>query len=140
MENKARRQNSELSYFEWEMLQKWITQNRIKSLNCAYSVRVGEGANTESVKEVWLRKLIRHNTQLKIDCVKNDHSGTPEIIEVKKVAGPGAIGQLMCYKKLHDEEYGTESTMTLLCRFASNTILKLCDHFGIKVETLGTYN
>jgi len=140
MKNKARRQSSELSYFEWEMLQEYIKRSREHAYKFEYSIRVGTGANTESVKEVWLRKLIRHNTQLKIDCVKNDHSGTPEIIEVKKVAGPGAIGQLMCYKKLHDEEYGTESTMTLLCRFASNTILKLCDHFGIKVETLGTYN
>jgi hypothetical protein len=136
----SRRRKTELSKYEWNMLQEYIKRSREPEYKYNYSIRVGTGADTENIKEVWMRKLIRHNTQLRIDCVKIELSGEPEIIEVKKVAQPGAIGQLLAYKKLYDEDYGTKAEMTLLCRYASNTMLKLCDHFGIKVETLGTYN
>ena len=138
--NSRGRSQSELSKFEWEMLQEFIDKNNKKDKTYYYSVRVGGGANTEAIKEQWLRKLIRHNTRLKIDCLVVRLCGEPEIIEVKKVAKPGALGQLMCYKYLYDQEYGTNAKITLLCRFANTTILQLCDYFHIKVETLGIYN
>ena len=138
--SKENRSQSELSKYEWEMLQEYIDINNKKDITYYYSVRVGGGANTEAIKEIWLRKLIRHNTRLKIDCLAINKNFDREIIEVKKVAKPGALGQLMCYKYLYDKEYGTNAKMTLLCRFANTTILQLCDYFHIKVETLGTYN
>ena len=138
--SKENRSQSELSKYEWEMLQEYIDINNKKDITYYYSVRVGGGANTEAIKEQWLRKLIRHNTRLKIDCLAVGLCGDPEIIEVKRVAEPGALGQLLCYKYLYDKEFGTNVEMILLCRFASNKILKLCDYFNIKVETLGTYN
>ena len=134
------RHNSELSIFEWEMLQIWIDQNHVSGNSYFYSYRVGAGADTECVKEKWMRKMIRHNSRLKIDCVRKGINGEVEIIEVKKVAEPGAIGQLICYKLLYDEEHGTDVRLILLCRFASNTMLQLCDLFNIKIETLGAYN
>jgi len=134
--SKRTRLHSELSIFEWGMLEEWKKANRRVGRGYDHSVRVGTGVETESIEEKWLKKCIRANSRLKIDCVVFDYVKPVMIIEVKRVAAVGSIGQLAGYKYLYDMEYKSNVGMLLLCKFASDDVKLLCDRFGIKVEIL----
>ncbi len=134
--NEERRRNTELSKFEWDMLQKWRRGKSKKNKTYEYQVRVGSGADVEAVKSKWMKKCIRANSRLKIDCVVRRNNIPERIIEVKNIASPGAIGQLLCYKYLYDKEHDVYVKMTLLCKFASADIYELCDDNDIEISEI----
>ncbi len=131
--NDQGRKGSELGKFEWNMLQKWRKLYTNPAAKYYYSYRVGGGVSTEGIKERWLRKCIFFNSRLKIDCVVYREFGPHDIVEVKRVATPGAIGQLLCYAEIYKDEQDAVNDMILLCCFASSDMYKLCDKFGIKL-------
>jgi len=133
MSEEEHRRNSELTKFEWGMLQEWIEKTGKSTDQHFFTVRVGEGADTEAIKERWLKKLIKHNTKYKIDCLKVNEKKEVTIVEVKPVADLGAIGQLICYQYLYNKEFEILPKMILLCLYANDTILQLCDYFKIEV-------
>lgn len=131
--NEQERKYSELTIFEWEALQKYIKENAKEKCQHYYSVRVGGITELEGIKEEWLKTLIKHNTKLKIDCVEIDANNEIKIIEVKQVADTGALGQLLSYQFLYQLENNIMPKMLLLCLYANETILGLCEYFKIKV-------
>jgi len=127
------RMRSELSVYEWSMLEEWRDNWIAGNHEYLYSVRVGKGVSTEGVEPEWLAKCIKANSRLKIDCVVYDDEKPVEIVEVKKVARLDAIGQIESYKYLIDLEYGVDVDKLILCNFASGDVKMVCEKFGIEL-------
>jgi len=131
--NETSRKDTELTKYEWETMQDWIRKYGEPVYDYFYQYRIGDGVNTEAVKEKWLRMCIRHNSRLKIDCVVTGRDRNVKIIEVKNAASAGAIGQLFTYKYFYDKQFNTDAEMVMLCRFVSDDIKEICELLNIKV-------
>ena len=93
----------------WE---RWLKQNKDKWYDYKYDVHVGKVEPTFPTEPVNIMNLARAVLRKRIDVVarKDDEIW---IFEVKPDAGLGAIGQLISYKHLYQEEFKPTETIRL---------------------------
>jgi len=128
-----RRKGSELTSFEWHMLKDYFSRQNTSFKDIAYSYRVGEGIKTNKIDLEWLRRCMRDSTQLKIDCVAVDSNDVHMLIEVKKRAGPGSVGQALVYSHLYHTKNNCLCQAVILCKSIHPDILEVAQYFGVQV-------
>lgn len=127
------RKGTELTEFEFEMLRRYFLDRSHDYIDIQYQVKVGKHTTYEFVKDRKLRKMIEDGYKLKIDCVAVKMGGMVDLIEIKNVANTGAIGQLLAYKVLYEDEHKRDCKMILLCRAINENIRKACEFYKIVV-------
>jgi len=130
------RRGTQLTKFEFEMLRRYFSKFSKDYIDIEYQVKVGVHTEYEFVKDRKLRKMIEDSYKLKIDCVAVQKDGIVDLIEVKNVANTGAIGQLLAYKVLYNEEYKKDCNMILLCKAINENIREVCEYYDIVVITM----
>lgn len=127
------RRGTQLNKFEFEVLQEYFKDRSPDYYDISYQRKVGRHTEYKHIKDRKIRKMVEDGYKLKIDCVAKRKDELDEIIEVKRVADPGAIGQLLSYEVLYEEEFNRSCQLILLCRFIGENIKAVCDYFDIKV-------
>jgi len=130
------RKGTELTKFEWDMLYKYFDIKDTEYLDVKYQFRVGKIAmEVEGVDRKMMREIMA-TTRLKIDCVAKRNDGVTEIIEVKRVASAGAVGQLLTYKYHHRKEYHDQVELVLVCNYITNDVNDVCEKYKITVVVI----
>lgn len=79
-----------------------------------YDVHLGEGAEVDPSWPAWMVRMVKRLSTHRADVVvERDHEVL--IIEMKSVAGMGAVGQLVGYEALWLRQEGTDRPVRLLC-------------------------
>jgi len=103
-----------------------------------YNVRIGVGFDPGPGVPDYARKAAIANTQLRIDAVAYD--GTSWwLIEIKRRAGAGALGQLLQYAVLYETDYPKNSPLQLaiVTNYAKLGLQALCDRHKIQLYIIG---
>ena len=79
-----------------------------------YDVHLGEGAAVDPGWPVWMVAMVKALSTHRVDVVV-ERAREVVIIEVKGVAGMGAVGQLVGYEALWLRQVGVDRPVSLLC-------------------------
>ena len=91
-----------------------------------YDVHLGEGAPIKAEWPEWMKRDVKALSRHRADVVIA-RPNEVVIIEVKSIAGMGAVGQLLGYEALWLKEHGTERPVHLLC---------VCERVEADMETV----
>lgn len=79
-----------------------------------YDVHLGEGAEVDPSWPSWMAGMVKRLSTHRADVVvEREHEVL--IVEMKSVAGMGAVGQLVGYEALWLRQEGTDRPVRLLC-------------------------
>lgn len=79
-----------------------------------YDVHLGEGVAVDPSWPFWMTRVVQQLSTHRADVVV-ERSDEVVIIEVKRVAGMGAVGQLLGYEALYLKQFGVDRPVRLLC-------------------------
>lgn len=79
-----------------------------------YDVHLGEGAAIDEGWPEWHRRMVKSLSTHRADVVV-ERVGEVVIVEIKRVAGMGALGQLVGYEALWVREHGVDRPVRLVC-------------------------
>jgi hypothetical protein len=79
-----------------------------------YDVHLGSGAAVDEAWPEWMKVCVKALSTHRADVVV-ERLREVVIVEVKSIAGMGAVGQCVGYEALWLKEYGTKRPVTLLC-------------------------
>jgi len=99
-----------------------------------YDVHVGKGIGPVPGYDKKYQDMAIRLTQKRIDVVAYRGSNT-YIIEIKDKAGLSAIGQLIAYKKLYEDQYGVNKIkgLAIVATSADQDIRKVAGVLNIKI-------
>lgn len=79
-----------------------------------YDVHLGEGVAIDPAWPGWMGRMVQRLSTHRADVVvKRDDEVV--IIEIKRIAGMGAVGQLVGYEALWLKQHGVDRPVRLLC-------------------------
>lgn len=104
----------------------------------SYDVHLGEGAAIDPAWPGWMAAMVKTLSTHRVDVVV-ERSDEVVIIEVKGIAGMGAVGQLVGYEALWVKERGLDRPVRLLlvCERAEADMKAVFDWYEIEVVELG---
>ena len=104
----------------------------------SYDVHLGEGAPIDPSWPAWMAGMVKTLSTHRVDVVI-ERPNEVVIVEVKGVAGMGAVGQLMGYESLWLVERGLDRPVRLLlvCERVEADMLSVFGHYEIEVVELG---
>jgi len=104
----------------------------------SYDVHLGEGAPVDPGWPAWMAVMVHSLSTHRVD-VLIERPDEVVIVEVKGVAGMGAVGQLVGYEALWIRERGTDRPVRLLlvCERAEADMRAVFDWYEIEVVELG---
>lgn len=79
-----------------------------------YDVHLGEGAPIDPAWPGWMVRMVQRLSTHRADVVV-ERDDEVVIIEIKSIAGMGAVGQLVGYEALYLRQYGVDRPVRLLC-------------------------
>lgn len=79
-----------------------------------YDIHLGEGMSVDPSWPSWMTKVVQQLSTHRADVVV-ERPGEVVIIEVKSIAGMGAVGQLLGYEALWLKQHGVDRPVRLLC-------------------------
>ena len=79
-----------------------------------YDLHLGEGAPIDPTWPEWMVRAVKTLSTHRVDVVVR-RPGEVMIIELKRVAGMGSVGQLVGYEALYLSQFGTDRPVRLLC-------------------------
>ena len=123
----------EITEFEHELLREFIKDEELHYKKLDFSVRVGDGVEVDGETPEWLEQQIKNGTRLKVDAIMQMLDDVHMIVEVKKRAYPGAIGQLLVYKRLYEDTFKGKIIMALVCEVANADVRRSCNYFNINL-------
>jgi hypothetical protein len=94
----------------WE---RWLTKHATEYDGFQYDVRVGRGRPAPPGFPPEFKKDIQDLTRLRIDAV-GIVGPAADLIEVKQTAGASALGQILTYKELYQDEPGARAVRQML--------------------------
>ena len=117
-----------------EVWEQYLKFHRAEWDSFDYDVRVGKGVDPGPAFPANIRRDAMMLTQKRIDVVGYRGEET-WIIEVKPRAGLGAVGQLVGYKTLYEQEHGQGSVtgLLLVCQVADDDVKEAARAAGIQV-------
>lgn len=103
-----------------------------------YDVHLGEGAPVDSSWPEWMVRMVKVLSTHRVDVIV-ERPGEVLIIEVKYVAGMGALGQLLGYEALWLQERGTDRPVRLLlvCERLEADMMAAFNFYEVAVIELG---
>lgn len=104
----------------------------------SYDVHLGEGAPIDPSWPAWMAGMVKALSTHRVD-VLIERPDEVVIVEVKGVAGMGAVGQLVGYEALWVRERGTSRPVRLLlvCERVEADMLSVFAWYEIEVVQLG---
>lgn len=104
----------------------------------SYDVHLGDGAEVDSGWPVWMASMVKILSTHRVDVVI-ERPDEVVIVEVKGIAGMGAVGQLVGYEALWVKEHGVDRPVRLLlvCERAEADMKAVFDWYEIEVVELG---
>lgn len=104
----------------------------------SYDVHLGEGAEIDPTWPPWMVPMVRSLSTHRVDVVI-ERPDEVVIVEVKGIAGMGAVGQLVGYEALWVGQYGLDRPVHLLlvCEFVEADMRSVFDWYEIEVVELG---
>lgn len=104
----------------------------------SYDVHLGEGAPIDPDWPEWMAAMVRTLSTHRVDVVIERETEVV-IVEVKGVAGLGAVGQLVGYEALWVKERGLDRPVKLLlvCERCEADMRAVFDWYEIEVVELG---
>lgn len=113
----------------------WLLQNAERFDRVEFEVHVGQGATPHPEWAEATRQQFRYQTQKRIDVVAW-RGDAPCLVEVKRQANVGAIGQLLAYRLLWmaDNPTAPDPSMVIVCETADNDVISSAHAHGIDVE------
>jgi len=102
--------------------------------NYRYDMHVGKGIGKVPGYDKTMQDMAIRLTQKRIDVVAY-RGQAAYIIEIKERAGLSAIGQLIAYKKLYEDQYGINKIkgLAIVATSADQDIRKVADVLHIKI-------
>jgi len=79
-----------------------------------YDVHLGEGAPIDPEWPEWMKRMVKSLSTHRADVVV-EREDEVVIVELKSVAGMGAVGQLIGYAALYLRQFGSSKPVLLLC-------------------------
>lgn len=79
-----------------------------------YDVHLGEGVEVDPSWPSWMARVVQQLSTHRADVVV-ERSDEVVIIEIKSIAGMGAVGQLLGYEALWLKQFGVDRPVRLLC-------------------------
>ncbi len=103
-----------------------------------YDVHLGDGLPFQPAWPEWMRRMVKTLSTHRVD-VLIERENTVTIIEIKRVAGFGALGQLLGYGALWVREHGVGRDVHLmcLCERAEADAVSAFRFYDIEVVELG---
>lgn len=104
----------------------------------SYDVHLGEGAPIDPAWPGWMAAMVKTLSTHRVD-VLIERPDEVVIVEVKGVAGMGAVGQLVGYEALWMKERGTDRPVRLLlvCERVEADMLSVFAWYEIEVVEIG---
>lgn len=104
----------------------------------SYDVHLGVGAPVDPDWPEWMTRMVKVLSTHRADVVV-DRSDEVVIIEIKSIAGMGAVGQLVGYEALYLQQFGLDRPVRLLCvcERTEADIKVIFNHYEIAVVELG---
>lgn len=105
----------------------------------SYDVHLGEGAEVDPAWPEWMVGMVWALSTHRVDVVI-ERPGEVVIVEVKGIAGMGAVGQLVGYEALWVKERGLDRPVHLLlvCERCEADMRAVFDWYEIEVIELGS--
>jgi len=104
----------------------------------SYDVHLGEGAAVNPAWPAWVASMVRTLSTHRVDVVI-ERADEVVIVEVKGIAGMGAVGQLLGYEALWLRERGLDRAVRLLlvCERMEADMSSVFEDYGIEVIEVG---
>ncbi len=104
----------------------------------SYDVHLGDGAEIDSAWPAWMASMVRSLSTHRVDVVI-ERPYEVVIVEVKGIAGMGAVGQLLGYEALWLRDRGTDRSVRLLlvCERMEADMAGVFAFYEIEVVELG---
>jgi hypothetical protein len=104
----------------------------------SYDVHLGDGAVADPAWPAWMASMVRSLSTHRVDVVV-ERPDEVIIVEVKGIAGMGAVGQLLGYEALWLRDRGTDRSVRLLlvCERVEADMLSVFGYYEIEVVELG---
>lgn len=119
----------------WDL---FLAQHGMPEGEVSYDVHLGEGAPIDPSWPGWMAGMVKTLSTHRVDVVI-ERPDEVVIVEVKGVAGMGAVGQLVGYEALWMKERGVDRAVRLLlvCERVEADMLSVFDWYGIEVVEIG---
>jgi len=116
----------------------FIAQHGLPEGRISYDVHLGDGAVTDPAWPAWMAAMVRALSTHRVD-VLVERPDEVIIVEVKGIAGMGAVGQLLGYEALWLRDRGTERPVRLLlvCERMEADMRGVFDYYEIEVVEVG---
>lgn len=103
-----------------------------------YDVHLGEGAPVDPSWPVWMVRMVKSLSTHRLDVIV-ERASEVVIIEIKSVAGMGAVGQLLGYEALWLQQEGIDRPVRLLlvCESMEEDMRVVFAFYEIEVVELG---
>ena len=104
----------------------------------SYDVHLGDGAVPDAAWPAWMAAMVRSLSTHRVDVVV-ERVDEVVIVEVKGIAGMGAVGQLLGYEALWLRDRGTDRSVRLLlvCERVEADMAAVFSYYEIEVVELG---
>lgn len=104
----------------------------------SYDVHLGEGAAIDPTWPAWMASMVRSLSTHRVDVVI-ERPDEVVIVEVKGIAGMGAVGQLVGYEALWVQQFGLDRPVKLLlvCERCEADMRVVFNWYEIEVVELG---
>jgi len=104
----------------------------------SYDVHLGDGVEIDPSWPAWMASMVRTLSTHRVDVVV-ERPDEVVIVEVKGIAGMGAVGQLLGYEALWLRDRGTDRPVRLLlvCERVEADMSSVFSYYGIEVVELG---
>lgn len=115
----------------------YIAQYGLPEGTISYNVHLGEGAPIALDWPMWMAVMVKALSTHRVDVVV-ERPDEVLVIEVKGIAGMGAVGQLLGYEALWLRERGTDRPvrLVLVCERVEADMMKVFAYYEIEVIVL----
>jgi len=116
----------------------FLAQHGMPVGRISYDVHLGDGAAGDPAWPAWMAAMVRSLSTHRVD-VLIERRDEVVIVEVKSIAGMGAVGQLLGYEALWLRDRGTERPVRLLlvCERMEADMRGVFDYYEIEVVEVG---
>lgn len=123
---------------EAERWDQFISRYGLPEGRVEYDVHLGEGAPVDPAWPAWMVRMVKVLSTHRVDVIV-ERPDEVLIIEVKYVAGMGALGQLLGYEALWLKERGTDKAvrLVLVCERLESDMMAAFNFYEIEVVELG---
>lgn len=123
---------------EVEIWDRYLAEYGVPAGRIEYDVHLGDGAPVDPAWPAWMAGMVKSLSTHRCDVVI-ERMGEVVIVEVKKIAGMGALGQLMGYEALWIRDMGTSRSvrLVLVCERLEADMKALFDFYEVEVVEVG---